>query len=708
MKRLIPLIALLLALCLGLAACGGETAATVDGSASGGSTEAGGNGSAADAAAQPAATLEDPASQGLEATGDFQITTGDGSVSQSGSVYTLTAAGEYSLSGALAEGQIVIAAGAEDELKLNLENVSISCSAGAPIQVLEAGEVTLHCPEGSYNSVTDLRSGDPTALETETNDDAAVWAACDLKLTGKGTLIVSSEFDNGVKTKDDLRIKNLTLKVTAPGNALKGSDSVTIHSGALLLISTGSDGIKSSNSDLSSKGNQRGIVTISGGQVDIYAARDGVDAAYDVVIDESEAPVTLNIRTASYAELGDSAGTALYLVVPQGLYSEATDYWALFYNDEPEQGVWKQCSYETMIYSGRTGYYGLLCQAPEGYENLLFQTLPAGSSPDGSNYSASTGGETRNSAMNGYLLSQEGDQLSGDWVQISTGSDSAKTTYSSKGIKAANRVTIAGGAVTVYSMDDGIHANGGEALENGETGLGDVDISGGALYLTSADDGIHADGNLHISGGDIQVPESHEGLEANVISLSGGRVYVNADDDGLNACSGNQTPLIHISGGYVEVTTPSGDTDGIDSNGSISISGGFVLVKGGASVGGMAGSIDVDGSITATGGTVVALGGICETPSNGAVCTYVSGSVGLSAGEYKLLDQDGATVLSFALESSYSGLWISSEDLQTGGSYRLLRGEEEVLSWTQSGVTEGDSGFGGGFGGGWGGRGGRR
>ena len=47
---------------------------------------------------------------------------------------------------------------------------------------------------------------------------------------GTGTLIVETAFDNGVKSKDDLSVKNVTLKVTAPGNALKGNDSVKIES----------------------------------------------------------------------------------------------------------------------------------------------------------------------------------------------------------------------------------------------------------------------------------------------------------------------------------------------------------------------------------------------------------------------------------------------------------------------------------------------
>jgi len=309
-----------------------------------------------------------------------------------------------------------------------------------------------------------------------------------------------------------------------------------------------------------------------------------------------------------------------------------------------------------------------------------------------------------------------GTTLSGDWVQLSSGSGNGnKTTYSSKGIKAANAIIVDGGTISVYAKDDGLHANMGDMLDNGAYGAGDVTINGGTLSIVSADDGIHADNALSINGGTVSVAEAHEGLEGNVINLAGGVVSVYGDDDGLNACAGNATPMINITGGYVEVTTPSGDTDAIDSNGSITMSGGTVLVKGGSQQGGMAGSVDVDGSITVTGGTIVALGGICSIPSGNSVNTYVSNGTSFSAGSYVLADASGNEIFSFALDGSYSSVWIASDAFALNGSYTLTKDGSTVLSWTQSSSTEGASdysyggfgGFGGGFGG-HGGPGGRR
>ena len=653
-------------------------------------------------------TLSDPTDESREATGDFSVT-GSSAVNSSGSVYTISDAGEYVLSGKLDEGQIVVDADDEDEVILILKDVTITSSDKAPIEIINASEVTLRSEEGSYNTVIDLRDGDPDTSDNEA--DAAIWSDCDLKLTGKGTLIVSSTYDNGVKSKDDLSVKNVTLKVTSPGVALKGNDSVTIKSGSLILVSSEGDGVKTSNTDVSAKGNQRGDITILGGQIDVYAACDGLSAAHDVIISEDEADCAINIRTASYSDYAEGAGAAedFYLVVPSSNYDENCDYYFYFYNDD-ENGVWIRCAYDTMVYSGRgAAYYGLKAEMPSGYQNLLVNIVASGEKPDGSNYTASTGGETVNSAMNGYLITGiSSGRISADWVTLSSGSgsNSDKTTYSSKGVKAENAVYITAGTISVMSMDDGFHANAGVTLENGETSTGTISISGGTVVVTSADDGIHADGMLTISDGSIDIVQSHEGLEANVILISGGTVRVYGEDDGINACKGSESALVSVTGGYVEVTTPSGDTDGIDSNGSFSVSGGFVLVKGGASMGGMAGSVDVDGGVNVTGGSIVALGGVCTTPSGSSVNTYISSNTSFSSGDYTLVDANGNTLLSFTLEGNYNGCWISSDLLSVGEDYSLQKGGSEILSWTQTSATVGSAGIAGGMGG-FGGMGGR-
>ena len=643
---------------------------------------------------ETAGTLPDPEDDSRATLDAFVLKKGETEIPADGTVYPITEAGEYTLSGLLSEGQIVIYIGDDDEVTLILSNASLSSSTGAPILVKNAGEVTVKAEKGTYNTVTDQRTGSADGTE----DDAAIYAPCDLKLTGSGTLIVSTAFDNGIKSKDDLSVKNVTLKVSARGNALKGNDSVTISSGSLILISAASDGIKTDNSGLSSKDRQRGTVTIAGGQTDIYAARDGISAAYDVTVCEEETCV-LNIFTGSYA--GAAGGTAgSWLIVPSSLYSEDLDFYAYFYNSDTASGIYEKCVFTRTIYSGSAAYYGLRFDAPEGYENVRFMITGSGETPNEETMKASTSGETLNAAMNGYVVtSVSGGLISGDWTQIAGGGEPSESEESAKGIKAENAITVSGGTVTVRTADDGVHANGGTELDSGAKGLGSVTISGGFVTIAADDDGLHADGALSVSGGTVRIEQSHEGIEANVIKLSGGELYVYGEEDGLNAVKGSEEPVICIDGGNAEIRTASGDTDAIDSNGSFVMTGGTVLVLGGSNIGGVAGSVDVDGTVTVTGGTIVALGGICETPQSGSVNTFISNGTAFSAGEYHIADDSGTTIFSFTLNGSYMSCWIASDVFQIGGSYVVEKDGSSFLSWTQSAATEGSAGGFSGFGG---------
>ena len=80
-----------------------------------------------------AAVPEDTATK-IELTGDGATFTGGG-VAVNGSVVTISAAGEYSVSGTLDNGQIVINTGDEAmKVTLTLNNASITCLDAPAIQ----------------------------------------------------------------------------------------------------------------------------------------------------------------------------------------------------------------------------------------------------------------------------------------------------------------------------------------------------------------------------------------------------------------------------------------------------------------------------------------------------------------------------------------------------------------------------------------------
>lgn len=247
---------------------------------------------------------------------------------------------------------------------------------------------------------------------------------------------------------------------------------------------------------------------------------------------------------------------------------------------------------------------------------------------------------------------------------------------SAKGLKSAGDVLISGGSITVNSADDSIHANGA------------VEISGGTFTLSSGDDGVHADTVLTVTDGSISILKSYEGLESTTLQIGGGRISLVASDDGLNAAGGNDgsamgrpgaggftgsTGTILISGGYLLVNAAG---DGIDANGSVSVTGGVTLVAGPTNNGN--GAFDYDGSASVTGGVLIALGstgmaqGFTTAENQGAILTNVTAQ---SAGTaLALLDADGNVVAAFTPTKAYSSAVITAPGIQKGQTYTLVAG----------------------------------
>ncbi|MDD4212875.1 MAG: hypothetical protein PHY42_05730 [Bacilli bacterium] len=64
---------------------------------------------------------------------------------------------------------------------------------------------------------------------------------------------------------------------------------------------------------------------------------------------------------------------------------------------------------------------------------------------------------------------------------------------------------------------------------------------------------------------------------------------------------------IVISGGIIDISVGTGDTDAIDSNGTYVQTGGFVISRSAFS-GGMGGALDSDGATSSTRGTFISIG----------------------------------------------------------------------------------------------------
>lgn len=279
--------------------------------------------------------------------------------------------------------------------------------------------------------------------------------------------------------------------------------------------------------------------------------------------------------------------------------------------------------------------------------------------------------------------------ISGDADLEFKGSGSAMISANGKGIKAEGVLTFASGTYNITTTDDTIHSNG------------DVAINGGTFTLNTGDDAVHADGTLIISDGKVTVEKSHEGLEANILTIAGGEISVVASDDAINAQNSDGTTRVGVSGDG-KLTISGGKIyansggDGLDSNGTIEISGGEIYVDGPTSNGD--GAIDCDGEISITGGTLIAVGS-AGMAQNATLALQPSVLMNLSQSYSGELSFGGIT---YTPSKSYQSVLISSPKLSVGQTYQLTIAGNNVQSVTvsQNIVGEGSGMMGGGMPGG--------
>ncbi len=186
--------------------------------------------------------------------------------------YTIQAAGIYVFSGTLKNGQIIVEAGDTDKVQIVLNGVNIKCASGPGIMVENADKVFITLAEGSENAVADGKSYE----SAEDQPWGAIFSRDNLTINGSGKLTVKGNYNNGIVSKDDLKITGGEIEVTAKNDGLRGRDSVRIYDGKISINAAG-DGIKSNNDEEEGKG----FVSIDGGEINIKnVSSQGIDAFY--------------------------------------------------------------------------------------------------------------------------------------------------------------------------------------------------------------------------------------------------------------------------------------------------------------------------------------------------------------------------------------------------------------------------------------------
>ena len=563
-------------------------------------------------------------------------------VSINNATVTISKEGCYLISGELEDGQIIVDAGDSDKVQLVLDNASIHCSTGSAILVRNADNVKVTLAADSENELSD-----GTEYQTDNdNPDAALCSKDDLVINGSGSLTVQGNYKHGIAGNDDLVITGGRLTVNSLSHALRGKDSVAILDGTFVLTSQ-KDGIQASNTEDSTKG----WVQIDGGNFTIQSSGDGIQAETNLSIYDGSFTITSGGGAVNGADHTENRGGGFGR--PGGNRPDsANGQTSPKMPSQPAEGGQTPSEMPSQPAEGEQSSSG----NESDYSELIFD-------PD-------------------------------DFDDTSTAD--SDTTVSTKGIKAGNALLIQQGTFVIDSADDAIHSNYS------------VTIDGGSFQLSSGDDGIHAEAYLNINGGTTTIAESYEGLEAAQIHISGGTTQVFSSDDGLNATGGSSFELVDgllvlkdisssdteqtfggrggmfevedncditISGGNLTVTTSNGD--GIDSNGSLNVSGGTVLVFGSSSGG--EGALDYTGSSSISGGTLVALGssGMAQSmePDDSHATLMVTWDEVQPAGtRLTLCTQQGEILCSLQSTNSFQTAVIGTDSLSAGQEVSLYTG----------------------------------
>ena len=271
-----------------------------------------------------------------------------------------------------------------------------------------------------------------------------------------------------------------------------------------------------------------------------------------------------------------------------------------------------------------------------------------------------------------------------------------------------------GGDVTIKSSDDGVNASAGSSGKTTDTSAtskttdasatsNTADTSSSASQATT--DSATASTSASQATGDPaatnQADQDNKGKNATPPSPTAGQ----APPQGGQPPQNGQGPGGMPPGGQEE-SDPSlqiiledgtlaidAEGDGIDSNGTVTISGGSLVVNG--SVQGGNGPLDAAGDITITGGRVWALGtsdmlqGFAQGSTQASITANIAGTAGQTL---IILDANGKEVARQTASKDFQAVIMSSADLVDGQTY-TIQAEGTTQTATAALVTPVTGGF---------------
>ena len=195
--------------------------------------------------------------------------------------YTISSSGTYHFTGSLNDGSIIINAG-NGVVRLILDNVSIKNSSGPAIACYNADDLVIELVGENM-----LEDGTNYSKDLDEDVNGAIYSKADLTIKGDGSLTLTGSYQDGIVSKDDLKIDGGTYNIYAKDDGIRGKDSVYIVDGTF-TINAKADAIKSTNETDAGKG----FVLIEKGNFTLTSGTKGIKAINSVLIHDGTIDIT--------------------------------------------------------------------------------------------------------------------------------------------------------------------------------------------------------------------------------------------------------------------------------------------------------------------------------------------------------------------------------------------------------------------------------
>ncbi len=459
-------------------------------------------------------------------TNATKITLSDTNINISGSgaeetdgTVTITESGTYVFSGTLSDGRIVVNA-PDKEVTVVLNGADITCSYSSPLYVYKASCATVYLLKGTENKLTDGGSytySDSYSSSEDEEPNACLYSKSDLIIAGAGSLTVNANFNNGITSKDTLRIDSATITVTAKNHGINGKDYLTLKS-AKVSVTSGGDALRSTNDS----DETLGYITCVNSDLTLVSGEDGMQAETVMTISGGN----INIKS------GGGSGAAIS-------------------DDASAKGIKAGKSVAIL-----DGTFTLDCCDDAVHSNGSAEI-------SGGTFAISTGDDGVHADEN---------------LKISGGTITVSKSY--EGLEGAT-IDISGGNITITASDDGINAAGGNDESGFGGGMARdtfggsssyyINISGGTINIDASGDGIDSNGSLTVSGGEIYISGPISGGDSaldydGTASITGGTVIA-AGSNGMAQNFGDSSTQGSIMLTYQ--TASSGKVSVADSSGNV-------------------------------------------------------------------------------------------------------------------------------------------